>query len=71
MHIYSLVGTEVSFSQHEDRLIETLSVALLEDDISNFMDHEQMATPEEGVTSAKEIMERLRAISMMRQSLYK
>lgn len=32
VHVYSLTGTEVSFSkQHEDTLTETLSVAIFED----------------------------------------
>lgn len=73
VHIYSLTGTEVSFSQdHEESLTETLSVAIFEDHTSLFMmEPGQAVTAEECVAMSKDIMDRLRAVSMMRKSMHR
>ncbi|KAG6444474.1 sec1 family domain-containing protein 2 [Manduca sexta] len=70
VHIYSLTGTEVSFSkQHEESLAETVSVAIFEDHASLLSD--RIVTPEECLDISKSIMERLKDVAQMRRSLHK
>ncbi|KAM3965112.1 sec1 family domain-containing protein 2 [Aphomia sociella] len=72
VHVYSLTGTEVSFSiQHEDSLTETLSVAIFEDHKYLFAsdDPARMVTPEECDVISKKIMGRLKDIAQMRKIL--
>ncbi|XP_068633189.1 sec1 family domain-containing protein 2-like [Battus philenor] len=72
-HIYSLVGTEVTFmKQHEENLAETLSVAIFEDH-KNLFDNQDncLATPEECDEVAKKIVIKLKDVSQMRKSLQK
>ncbi|XP_059052148.1 sec1 family domain-containing protein 2-like [Achroia grisella] len=74
VYVYSLVGTEVSFSkQHEDSLIETLSVAIFEDHKQLFSSEEggRIATPEECDDISNKIMRRLKDVSQMRKILQK
>ncbi|XP_026761722.2 sec1 family domain-containing protein 2-like [Galleria mellonella] len=74
VYIYSLTGTEVSFSkQHEDSLTETLSVAIFEDHKHLFTSEEggRMVTPEECDDISKKIMGRLKDIAQMRKILQK
>ncbi|XP_026736435.1 sec1 family domain-containing protein 2-like [Trichoplusia ni] len=72
-HVYSLVGTEVSFSkQHEDNLTETLSVAIFEDHRSLLRNEVgTVVSPEECEEISKGIMAQLKDITQMRKSLTK
>ncbi|XP_061716299.1 sec1 family domain-containing protein 2-like [Cydia pomonella] len=72
VHVYSLTGTEVSFSkQHEDSLTETLSVAIFEDHKTLFADHGLRGSPEHCDEISQSIMGRLKDIAMMRKNLQK
>lgn len=75
IHVYSLVGTEVSFSkQHEDSLTETLSVAIFEDHKSLYQKNVEtgvIVTPEECDAAAKRVMSKLKDIAQMRRVLHK
>lgn len=72
VHVYSLIGTEVSFSkEHEDNLMETLSVAIFEDHRSLFEESGKMVTPEDCDEISKNIMARLKAVAQMRKILVK
>uniref|UniRef100_A0A2A4J3N2 Sec1 family domain-containing protein 2 n=1 Tax=Heliothis virescens TaxID=7102 RepID=A0A2A4J3N2_HELVI len=76
IHVYSLVGTEVSFSkQHEDSLTETLSVAIFEDHRSLYQKTVEteslMVTPEYCDATAKRVMGQLKDIAQMRRILHK
>ncbi|CAH0751571.1 unnamed protein product [Diatraea saccharalis] len=73
-NIYSLIGTEVSFSkQHEDSLTETLSVAIFEDHKSLFSndDISHIVTPEQCDEIAQNIMTKLKDVAQMRKILHK
>ncbi|XP_063825674.1 sec1 family domain-containing protein 2-like [Ostrinia nubilalis] len=74
VHIYSLTGTEVSFSkQHEDSLTETLSVAIFEDHKALALndDSGHIVTPEQCDEMSKSVMIRLKDIAQMRKILNK
>lgn len=75
VHVYSLVGTEVSFSkQHEDSLTETLSVAIFEDHKSLYHKNVEtgvMVTPEDCDAASKRVMAQLKDIAQMRRVLHK
>ncbi|XP_072949393.1 sec1 family domain-containing protein 2-like [Epargyreus clarus] len=73
IHVYSLTGTEVVFNkQHEDSLVETLSVAIFEDRKTLFIDDETgIMTPEESHEISKRFMARFKEIAQMRKTLQK
>ncbi|KAL0883011.1 hypothetical protein ABMA27_016495 [Loxostege sticticalis] len=73
VHIYSLSGTEVSFSkQHEDSLTETLSVAIFEDHKALWLNEDgKIVTPEQCDEMSKCVMSRLKDIAQMRRILNK
>ncbi|KAJ8731251.1 hypothetical protein PYW07_004415 [Mythimna separata] len=75
VHVYSLVGTEVSFSkQHEESLTETLSVAIFEDHKSLYQKNVEtgvIVTPEECDAASKRVMSQLKDIAQMRRVLHK
>lgn len=73
IHIYSLGGTEVSFSKtHEQDLIEALSVAMFEDHKSLFPQVEgHIVTPEECDEISQKTLKRLKEIALMRKNLQK
>ncbi|XP_053609312.1 sec1 family domain-containing protein 2-like [Plodia interpunctella] len=72
VHVYSLTGTEVSFSkQHEDSLQETLSVAIFEEHKSLFPGEAGFASPEECDDLAGKLVARLKDVAQMRSSLNK
>ncbi|KAL4716701.1 hypothetical protein ACJJTC_004820 [Scirpophaga incertulas] len=73
-HIYSLAGTEVSFSkQHEDSLVETLNAAMFEDYKEMFVKDgpDRVVTPEECEEMSKRIMAKWKDIAQMRKTLQK
>lgn len=73
IHIYSLGGTEVTFSKtHEQDLIEALSVAMFEDHKSLFPQVEgHIVTPEECDEISQKTLKRLKEIALMRKNLQK